>query len=426
MQRLSAQELGDAEKIRTRFFDRLTSDDVELAVRHIIDEVTHKGDAALLAFVEKFEGWRPKLVKDLIVGKEAMAKAWDGLDHTLKNALQEAASRIRHHHERQKMHSWTYDNDIGRLGELVRPLSRVGIYCPGGRAAYPSSVLMNAIPANVAGVGEIIMVSPSQNGSLNPAVLAAAHIAGVNCIFKMGGAHAIAALAYGTATVPKVDKITGPGNAYVAEAKRQVFGEVGIDMLAGPSEIVIIADASANPSWLAFDLMAQAEHDPLARSVLLSPEKALLDTVEKCLQESIGNEPRAAIIAESLANFGLLIDTSSLDEAFTIANRLAPEHLELAIADPESWLNQVEAAGAVFLGHYSAEIFGDYCAGTNHVLPTGFSARFSSPLGVYDFQKRISLLHLNQEGAKKLSPIAKRLAEEEGLFAHARAADARK
>ena len=425
MLRLSTKEVDCWQTIQERLKRSDADHEIASTVLHILATVKEKGDGALLEYVRRFENWHPQDMRDLLVSKEDMAKAWNGLGGHLKEALQEAAERIRSHHERQKQHCWIYENDIGRLGELVRPLARVGIYCPGGRAAYPSSVLMNAIPANVAGVAEIIMVSPSQNGIVNPTVLAAAHLAGVDCIYKMGGAHAIAALAYGTETIAKIDKITGPGNAYVAEAKRQVFGEVGIDMIAGPSEVVIIADASANPSWLAFDLMAQAEHDPLARAILLSPEKSVIEAVEKEIQSSIQDEPRSMVIAAALADFGLLIETANLEEAFNLANRLAPEHLELALDEPEQWLEAVQAAGAVFLGHYSAEVFGDYCAGTNHVLPTGFSARFSSPLSVHDFQKRISLLHLTREGATKLAPIAHCLASEEGLFAHARAANAR-
>jgi histidinol dehydrogenase len=341
-------------------------------------------------------------------------------------ALTEAAARIRDFHERQASTAFSVRAADGtELGQRVTPLDRVGLYVPGGKAAYPSSVLMNAIPARVAGVREIVLVVPTPDGIRSPLVLAAAHLAGVTRAFAIGGAQAIAALAYGTATVPAVDKICGPGNAYVAAAKRRVFGTVGIDMIAGVSEIVVIADATANPDWVALDLYAQAEHDELAQAILLTPDASLLARVEASAQRLLAEMPRAATIAASFARRGALIRTRDLAQACAVANLIAPEHLELAVADPDALLPQIRHAGAIFMGHYSSEALGDYCAGPNHVLPTGRTARFSSPLGVYDFQKRTSVLRISRAGAQTLGAIASTLAHGEGLTAHARSAEAR-
>jgi histidinol dehydrogenase len=349
-----------------------------------------------------------------------------GLPSEQRAALSAAAVRIREYHERQKMASWSFTEPDGtRLGQNITPLDRVGVYVPGGKAAYASTVLMNALPALVAGVNEIIMVVPTPNGVRNPLVLAAARLAGVTRAFAVGGAQAIAALAYGTATIPAVDKIVGPGNAYVAAAKRRVFGAVGIDMIAGPSEILVIADATANPEWVAMDMFAQAEHDELAQAILLSPDLELLDAVASAIARMLPALERRDIVARSLGNRGALIRVRDLREACELANRIAPEHLELAVADPEVLLDRIRNAGAIFLGHYSSEAIGDYCAGPNHVLPTSRSARFSSPLGVYDFQKRSSVIEVSRAGARTLGAIAATLARGEGLSAHARSAEYR-
>lgn len=407
-------------------FEAAQDTGIDAAVAVIVAAVRERGDAAILEYTKRFDKLAAKAVTDLEITPVTMQAAYEALPAGQRAALTAAAARIRAFHERQKTEGWTFREDDGtELGQRVTPLDSVGIYVPGGKAAYPSSVLMNAIPAQVAGVGEIIMVSPTPGGVRNPLVLAAAHLGGVARAFTIGGAQAIAALAYGSATVPAVDKIVGPGNAYVAAAKRRVFGVVGIDMVAGASEIMIIADGSAHPEWVALDLFSQAEHDELAQALLLSPDAALLDAVEAAAQRLIKDMPRAAIIAQSLARRGALIRTRSLEEACTIANRVAPEHLELAVADPDALLPHLRHAGAIFMGHYASEALGDYCAGPNHVLPTGRTARFSSPLGVYDFQKRTSLLRISQAGAERLGGLAGRLAEGEGLTAHARSAQAR-
>jgi len=354
---------------------------------------------------------------------DEMQRAWAGLPEATRAALQTAAQRIRAYHERQKLASWSYsDSDGSEFGQRVTPLDRVGIYVPGGRAAYPSSVLMNAIPAQVAGVTEIVMVVPTPDGVRNPLVLAAAHLVGIARVFAIGGAQAIAALAYGTSTIAPVDKICGPGNAYVAAAKRRVFGAVGIDMIAGASEILVIADASANADWVAMDLFAQAEHDPLAQAILVTPDAAMLEAVAASAQRQIAGMPRRAIIAAALARRGALVKVPDLDAACAVANRVAPEHLELAVADPGRLLPKIRHAGAIFMGHHASEALGDYCAGPNHVLPTGRTARFSSPLGVYDFQKRSSVLGISAAGAAALGPVAATLAHGEGLAAHAQSA----
>jgi histidinol dehydrogenase len=399
---------------------------IDAAVAVIVSAVRERGDAAVLEYTKRFDKLAARKVSDLEITPAAMKAAFEGLAPEDRDALAAAAGRIRDFHERQKVDGWTFvEADGTELGQRVTPLDRVGIYVPGGRAAYPSSVLMNAIPAQVAGVGEIVMMSPTPQGVRNPLVLAAAHLGGVSRAYTVGGAQAIAALAYGTETVPSVDKIVGPGNAYVAAAKRRVFGAVGIDMVAGASEIMVIADSSANPDWVALDLFSQAEHDELAQALLLSPDAVLLDAVEAAAQRLIKEMPRANIIAAAFARRGALIHTRDLAEACAIANRVAPEHLELAVADPDALLPQLRHAGAIFLGHYASESLGDYCAGPNHVLPTGRTARFSSPLGVYDFQKRSSIIRVSREGAERLGALAGRLAEGEGLTAHARSAQAR-
>jgi histidinol dehydrogenase len=355
-----------------------------------------------------------------------LRQALDGLPAAQRAALDAAAQRITSYHQRQKLESWSFTEADGtRLGQKITALDRVGLYVPGGKAAYPSSVLMNALPAKVAGVGELIMVVPTPRGEKNALVLAAACLAGVDRVFTLGGAQAVAALAYGTQTIPQVDKIVGPGNAYVAAAKRRVFGTVGIDMVAGPSEVLIIADASANPDWVAIDLFAQAEHDELAQSILLSSDAGFIDRVTQSIERLLPTMPRREVIAASLKGRGALIQVVDLAEACALANRIAPEHLELAVADPHALVGQIRHAGAIFIGHYASESLGDYCAGPNHVLPTSRSARFSSPLGVYDFQKRSSLIEVSAAGAQTLGPIAATLAHGEGLTAHARAAELR-
>lgn len=399
---------------------------IEQRVADIIADVRARGDAAVLDATARFDGLMAKSVSDLEVPRAEWDAALNGLAPELRLALESAAQRVRRYHARQLDacgRSWSYvDEDGSRLGQKVTPLDRVGIYVPGGKAAYPSSVLMNAIPAQVAGVGEIIMVVPTPRGERNPLVLAAAAVAGVHRIFTVGGAQAVAALAYGTATVPRVDKITGPGNAYVASAKRRVFGQVGIDMIAGPSEILVLADGTTPPDWVAMDLFSQAEHDELAQSILLSPDAGYLDAVLAAMQRLLPEQPRHGIIRASLEGRGALIHTRSMEEACDIANRIAPEHLELSTREPNRFEPLLRHAGAIFLGAYTSESLGDYCAGPNHVLPTSGTARFSSPLGVYDFQKRSSLIEVSAAGAAVLGPIAGALAAGEGLQAHAQAA----
>ncbi|MEO9135975.1 MAG: histidinol dehydrogenase [Casimicrobiaceae bacterium] len=399
---------------------------IDAIVAAIIADVRHRGDAAVLEYTERFDRLHASRVADLAIGHTAMREAYDALTEDQRSALQIAARRIRDFHERQKGGGFGFrDADGTELGQRVTPLDRVGLYVPGGKAAYPSSVLMNAIPAQVAGVAEIVMVVPTPDGARNPLVLAAAHLAGVTCAYAIGGAQAIAALAYGTETISAVDKICGPGNAYVAAAKRRVFGTVGIDMVAGVSEIVVLADASANPDWVAIDLFSQAEHDEMAQAILLTPDASLVDRVAQSAQRWFEEMPRAPIIAASFAQRGALIRTRDLAEACVLANRIAPEHLELAVGDPDALLPQLRHAGAIFIGHYASEALGDYCAGPNHVLPTGRTARFSSPLGVYDFQKRTSVLRIERRTAQTLAPVAVTLATGEGLTAHARSAAAR-
>ncbi len=396
---------------------------IDATVERIVADVRARGDAALLEYTAELDDVAAPSVAALEITADEMQRAWATLPEAMRAALQTAAQRVRVYHERQKLASWSYfDCDGSEFGQRVTPLDRVGIYVPGGKAAYPSSVLMNAIPARVAGVAEIVMVVPTPGGARNPLVLAAAHLAGVTRAFALGGAQAIAALAYGTATIPAVDKICGPGNAYVAAAKRRVFGAVGIDMIAGVSEVLVIADASANPDWVAMDLFAQAEHDELAQAILVTPDAAILEAVAASAQRQIVGMPRRAIIAAALARRGALIKVPDLDVACAVANRVAPEHLELAVADPGLLLPKIRHAGAIFMGHHASEALGDYCAGPNHVLPTGRTARFSSPLGVYDFQKRSSVLGISIGAAAALGPIAATLAQGEGLAAHAQSA----
>jgi len=402
---------------------------IEERVAAILADVRARGDAAVLEYTARFDGVSAPDLGALQLKADELAAAFDGLPAAQRDALKAAAGRIHRYHAWQKTQggeSASYrDEDGTLLGQKITPLDRVGIYVPGGKAAYPSSVLMNAIPAHVAGVGEIIMVVPTPRGEKNPLVLAAAHVAGVMRAFTIGGAQAVAALAYGTASVPKVDKITGPGNAYVASAKKRVFGEVGIDMIAGPSEILVLADGSTPADWVAMDLFSQAEHDELAQAILLCPDAAYIEQVQAAMNRLLPEMPRADIIAKSLAGRGALIHTRSMQEACAIANRIAPEHLEIASREPHRWEPLLRHAGAIFLGAYTSESLGDYCAGPNHVLPTSGTARFSSPLSVYDFQKRTSLIEVSEAGAQKLGDIARVLAHGEGLQAHARAAELR-
>ena len=402
---------------------------IEGVVAAILADVQARGDAALLEYTQRFDGVSAPSVADLEIHRAEWLAALDAITPAQRGALEAAADRVRGYHARQLDacgRSWNYrDEDGTLLGQKVTPLDRVGIYVPGGKAAYPSSVLMSAVPAKVAGVGEIIMVVPTPNGERNALVLAAAAIAGVDRVFTLGGAQAVAALAYGTATVPAVDKITGPGNAYVASAKRRVFGKVGIDMIAGPSEILVLADGSTPADWVAMDLFSQAEHDELAQSILLCPDAGYIAQVKAAIDRLICEMPRQAVIRASLEGRGALILTRSMEEACDISNRIAPEHLEVSAQDPQRWEPRLRHAGAIFLGAYTSESLGDYCAGPNHVLPTSGTARFSSPLGVYDFQKRSSLIEVSAAGAQVLGPIAAELAYGEGLQAHARAAQLR-
>jgi histidinol dehydrogenase len=402
---------------------------IESRVAEILADVQQRGDAAVLEYTQRFDGLNAEDMQALMLTQAELKAAFDGLPVAQKDALQAAAKRVRTYHEAQKKasgESWSYKDEDGTLlGQKVTPLDRVGIYVPGGKAAYPSSVLMNAIPAHVAGVEEIIMVVPTPQGVKNPLVLAAAYVAGVSRAFTIGGAQAVAALAFGTATVPKVDKITGPGNAYVASAKKRVFGTVGIDMIAGPSEILVLADGSTPPEWVAMDLFSQAEHDELAQSILLCPDAAYIDKVQAAIDQLLPTLPRAEIIAKSMNDRGALIQTRSMEEACNISNRIAPEHLEVSSRNPHAWEPLLKHAGAIFMGAFTSESLGDYCAGPNHVLPTSGTARFSSPLGVYDFQKRSSLIEVSEKGAQSLGLIAAELAYGEGLQAHARAAELR-
>ena len=407
-------------------FETAQDDGIDLVVANILKDVKTRGDAAVLEYTNRFDKTNAKNIAELEISKTELQAALSSLPTNQREALQAAADRVKSYHEKQVMQSWSYtDADGTLLGQQVTPLDRVGLYVPGGKAAYPSSVLMNAIPAKVAGVGELIMVVPTPNGEKNALVLAAAAISGVDRVFCIGGAQAVGALAYGTETVPQVDKVTGPGNAYVAAAKRRVFGVVGIDMVAGPSEILVICDGKTNPDWIAMDLFSQAEHDELAQAILLSPDATFLDAVATSMQKLLETMPRKAIINTSITNRGALILTKDLDEAIAICNYIAPEHLELSVENPLEISKKIKHAGAIFMGRDTCEALGDYCAGPNHVLPTSRTARFSSPLGVYDFQKRSSLIFASSEGAQKLGKIASTLAQGEGLQAHARSAEYR-
>ena len=403
---------------------------VDQAVAAILADVKTRGDEAIVDYTNRFDRLSAQSMAELELSQNELRRSLDGLPVEQRMALETAAQRIRSYHQRQPLLSWQYE-EVGTelagtlLGQKVTPLDRVGLYVPGGKAAYPSSVLMNAIPAEVAGVGELIMVVPTPGGERNPLVLAAAALAGVDRVFCIGGAQAVGALAYGTQTVPQVDKIVGPGNAYVAAAKRRVFGVVGIDMVAGPSEILVICDGLTDPGWVAMDLFSQAEHDELAQSILLCPDAGYIDRIVQAIEELLPTMPRKEIIRAALENRGALIQVRDLEEACAIANRIAPEHLELSLADADLWVDKIRNAGAIFIGPYASESLGDYCAGPNHVLPTSGSARFSSPLGVYDFQKRSSLIRVSQAGSRVLGQVASILAQGEGLPAHARSAELR-
>ncbi len=407
-------------------WESVSDDGVNERVLEIIKAVRERGDAALVALTQRFDGLQVASMADLILPRARLEQALERITPAQREALEIAAERVRSYHERQKQDSWTYTEADGTvLGQKVTPLDRAGLYVPGGKASYPSSVLMNAIPAKVAGVPEVVMVVPTPRGELNELVLAAACIAGVDRVFTIGGAQAVAALAYGTESVPPVDKIVGPGNIYVATAKRHVFGKVGIDMIAGPSEILVVCDGQTDPDWIAMDLFSQAEHDEDAQSILVSPDAAFLDRVAESIARLLPTLERADIVRTSIEGRGALIQVADMQQAIDVANRIAPEHLELSVAEPEQWLPQIRHAGAIFMGRYTAEALGDYCAGPNHVLPTSGTARFSSPLGVYDFQKRSSIINCSAEGASTLGKVASVLARGESLTAHARSAEYR-
>lgn len=421
LNRLDTQDADFSLRLRKLAGHEASQDEsVEATVRSIVAAIRERGDQALLEYTRQFDRVDASSMADLEIGHEELDRALRAIPAVQAQALRDAAERIRRFHERQRSESWEYaDSDGTRLGQRVTPLDRVGLYVPGGKAAYPSSVLMNAIPAKVAGVRELVMVSPMPGGERNALVLAAAALAGVDRVIAIGGAQAVAALAYGTQWIPRVDKIVGPGNAYVATAKRQVFGSVGIDMIAGPSEILIICDGLTSPDWIAMDLFSQAEHDEDARAILLSPDAAFLDAVATSIETLLPQMARRSVIASALSAHGALVKTRDLDEACDVSNRIAPEHLELSVEDPDALLPKLRHAGAIFLGRYTSEALGDYCAGPNHVLPTSGTARFSSPLGVYDFQKRTSVIGVSREGAVSLGGIAVTLANGEGLQAHA-------
>ena len=424
---LKTQDADFDGKLRaTLAFEGESAAVVDLAVDKILGQIRTHGDAALISLTNKFDHTEAVSMDDLTVDEGTLESAISSVDESVLESLRGAAHRIENYHQRQIQESWSYRDESGSLlGQKILPLARAGLYVPGGKAAYPSSVLMNAIPARVAGVKEIVMVAPTPNGVVNPVVLAAAQIAGVNQIYKIGGAQAIGAMAYGTETITKVDKIVGPGNAYVAAAKKKVFGAVGIDMIAGPSEILIICDGKTDPDWIVMDLFSQAEHDELAQSILISNDEAFLRLIQERVTALLPEMPRKSVIEKSLEDRGAMILVKSLGEACEIANRIAPEHLELSVEEPIALLDQIENAGAIFIGKYTSEALGDYCAGPNHVLPTSGTSRFSSPLGVYDFQKRTSLIEVSEAGARGLGLIAAKLAREEGLEAHARSAEKR-
>ncbi|MBU3555806.1 histidinol dehydrogenase [Polynucleobacter sp. UB-Piko-W3] len=431
IKRLKSQDAGFKEILLSSLSLPLADDDaIEATVAKILLAVKEKGDEAVLGFTKQFDRLNVASVSELEIPRKDLEQAYKSLSNVQKSALDIATQRVRAYHEKQKIeagcHSWEYEEADGtRLGQKVTPLDRVGIYVPGGKAAYPSSVLMNAIPAKVAGVEQVIMVVPTPDGARNPLVLAAAYLAGVDRVFTIGGSQAVGALAYGTKTIPSVDKIVGPGNAYVAAAKRRVFGIVGIDMIAGPSEILVLCDGTSNPDWVAMDLFSQAEHDEQAQSILLCPDAAFIEQVQASINKLLPEMPRAKVIEASLTNRALLIQVKDMSEACEIANAIAAEHLEICAADPRKWAGKIRHAGAIFMGNYTSESLGDYCAGPNHVLPTARTARFSSPLGVYDFIKRSSMIEVSEAGAQILGAVASTLAHGEGLQAHARAAEMR-
>lgn len=429
---IAIRRLNAADADFSRHLDHLLSwesvsdDAVNQRVLEIIQAVRSRGDEALVEYTQRFDGLEVSSMADLILPRERLEQALTRITPAQCEALENAAQRVRSYHEKQKQDSWTYTEPDGTvLGQQVTPLDRAGLYVPGGKASYPSSVLMNAIPAKVAGVAEVVMVVPTPRGEVNELVLAAAAIAGVDRVFTIGGAQAVAALAYGTESVPQVDKIVGPGNIYVATAKRHVFGQVGIDMIAGPSEILVVCDGQTDPDWIAMDLFSQAEHDEDAQSILVSPDGIFLDRVAESIARLLPTMDRSEIIRTSIEGRGALIQVADMQQAMAVANRIAPEHLELSVADPQQWLPQIRHAGAIFMGRYTAEALGDYCAGPNHVLPTSGTARFSSPLGVYDFQKRSSIIFCSATGASKLGKTASVLARGESLTAHARSAEYR-
>lgn len=427
MKRLSTQSPQFQQELQSLLaFETAQDPKIDQIVADICADVQRRGDAAVLEYTNRFDGTQAQTMADLTLSQDDLKAAFFRLPENVRTALQTAAERVQSYHQHQKQESWSYtDADGTLLGQQITPLDRVGIYVPGGKAAYPSSVIMNAMPAHVAGVPEIIMVVPTPQGERNDIVLAAAYIAGVTKVFTIGGAQAVAALAYGTQTVPQVDKITGPGNAFVAAAKRRVFGMVGIDMVAGPSEILVIADGSTPADWVAMDLFSQAEHDEIAQAILIATSQDYLDEVQAAMHRLMPTMPRRAIIEASLGNRGAMILAKDLDEACAIANYIAPEHLELSVENAPAWAKKIRHAGAIFMGRYTSESLGDYCAGPNHVLPTSRTARFSSPLGTYDFQKRSSLIQVSEQGAQKLGKIASVLAHGESLTAHARAAEFR-
>ena len=427
IKKINSNDKNFSENLQKHISQRkFNTSDIKAKVKDIITEVRKNGDQALIKFSSKYDNFSVDNAKDLEIPKEKFFEAVGKISKKELEALKFAKMRIEEFASYQKSKSWDYTSEEIKLGEKITPINKVGIYVPGGSAVYPSSVLMNSVPAKVAGVKEIIMVVPSPKGEVNDLVLAAAHLGGVDRLFRLGGAHAIAALAIGTNTIPKVNMIVGPGNQYVAEAKKELYGEVGIDSFAGPSEILIIADSNANISWIVADLFSQAEHDILAQSILISPDKDLLKKVEKHILEELPKQERKKIIEASLQNFGLLIHSKDIDEAIKISNDLAPEHLQMSIENSEDYLDKIENAGAIFLGEYTPEVFGDYCAGTNHVLPTVGTAKFSSPLGVYDFQKRSNIIKCTKESSKILAKHAIVIANAEGLFSHKDSAFKRK
>ncbi len=427
IKRLNSSDAGFQSQLDELLAWESVSDDAVFnTVKGILADVRRRGDEAVLEYTKKFDRLDVSSMADLTIDADRLKKAYDIIEPEQREALETAAKRVREYHDKQKMQSWSYKDEYGTLlGQQVTALDRVGLYVPGGKAAYPSSVLMNAIPAKVAGVEELVMVVPTPDGVINELVFAAAHIAGVDKVFAIGGAQAVAALAYGTDSVPPVDKIVGPGNIFVATAKRMVFGTVGIDMIAGPSEILVVCDGKTDPDWIAMDMFSQAEHDEDAQSILLCPDADYLDKVSASMTKLVKEMPRDEIINTSIKDRGALIQVKDMDEAVSVANHIAPEHLELSVEDPMTMAKQIRHAGAIFMGRYTAEALGDYCAGPNHVLPTSRTARFSSPLGVYDFQKRSSLIMCSEDGASKLGKTASVLAHGEGLTAHGRSAEYR-